>query len=72
MEQTVLSLSGFIFSGVSLIDLHLYKTTRNEGLDNHINEPRHDKTCIREFPTRTDTDRPAQPQKLAGVLKFRL
>ena len=34
-------------------------------------EPRHDKTCIQEFPTRPDTNRPAQPQKLARVLKFR-
>ena len=35
-------------------------------------EPRHDKMCLREFPTRPDTNRPAQPQKLATVLKFRL
>ena len=35
-------------------------------------EPRHDKMCLREFPTRPDTNRPAQPQKLARVLKFRL
>ena len=33
-------------------------------------EPRHDKMCLREFPTRPDTNRPAQPQKLARVLKF--
>ena len=33
-------------------------------------EPRHDKTCLWEFPTRPDTNRPAQPQKLARVLKF--
>ena len=32
-------------------------------------EPRHNKTCLREFPTRPDTNR---PQKLARVLKFRL
>ena len=37
-----------------------------------IFEPRHDKTCLREFPTRPDTNRPAQPQKLVRVLKFRL
>ena len=37
-----------------------------------ISEPRHDKTCLREFPTRPDTNRPAQPQKLARLLKFRL
>ena len=35
-------------------------------------EPRHDKTCLREAPTRPDTNRPAQSQKLARVLKFRL
>ena len=35
-------------------------------------EPRHDKTCLREFPTRPDSNRPAQPHKLARVLKFRL
>ena len=35
-----------------------------------IFEPRHDKTCLREFPTRPDTNRPEQPQKLAWVLKF--
>ena len=35
-------------------------------------EPRHDKMCLREFPTRLDTNRPAQPQKLVRVLKFRL
>ena len=35
-------------------------------------EPRQDKKCLREFSTRPDTNRPAQPQKLARVLKFRL
>ena len=34
------------------------------------NEPRHDKTCLREFPTRPDTNWPAQPRKLSRVLKF--
>ena len=38
----------------------------------YIHEPRHDKTCLCEFPTRTDTNRPAKPQKLARDLKFRL
>ena len=37
-----------------------------------INKPRHDKTWLRKFPTRPDTNRPAQPQKLARVLTFRL
>ena len=38
----------------------------------NVNEPRHEKTCFREFPTRPDTNRPAQRQKLARDLKFRL
>ena len=38
----------------------------------NIFEPRHDKTCLREFPTRPDTNRPAQPLKLARNLKFRI
>ena len=33
-------------------------------------EPRHEKTCPREFPTRSDSNWPAQLQKLAGGLKF--
>ena len=35
-----------------------------------LNEPRHEKTCLREFPTRSDSNWPAQLQKLAGGLKF--
>ena len=35
-------------------------------------EPRHEKMCLRKSPTRPDTNRPVQPQKLARVLKFRL
>ena len=30
-----------------------------------IHEPRHNKMCLWEFPTRPDTNWPAQPQKLA-------
>ena len=30
-------------------------------------EPRHVKTCLREFPTRPDTNRHAQPEKLASL-----
>ena len=33
-------------------------------------EPCHDKMCLREYPTRQDTNWPAQLQKLAGGLKF--
>ena len=40
--------------------------------DMYVSEPRQDKTCLQEFSTRPDTNRPAQPQKLARVLKFRL
>ena len=29
------------------------------------NEPRQEKTCLREFPTRSDSNWPAQLQKLA-------
>ena len=35
-----------------------------------IYEPRHDKMCLREFPTRPDTNRSAQPQKLAKVYRI--
>ena len=38
----------------------------------HPYEPRQDKTCLRKFLTRPDTNCPAQPQKLARVLTFRL
>ena len=40
--------------------------------DTTSNEPRHEKMCLWESPTRPDTNWPAQPQKLARVLKFRL
>ena len=33
-------------------------------------EPRHDKTCFREFPTKSNSNWPAQLQKLAWSLKF--
>ena len=55
---------------------HISETAENQSMC-HVSirvlyEPRHDKTCLREFPTRLDTNRPAQPQQLARVLKFRL
>ena len=43
-----------------------------DGMRNEKFSPRHDKTCLRDFPTTPDTSRPVQPQKLARVLKFRL
>ena len=36
----------------------------------HQFEPRHEKMCLRMSPTSQDTNRPAQPQKLASVSKF--
>ena len=33
----------------------------------NIIEPRHDKMCLREFPTRPDTNQPAQSQRLASL-----
>ena len=30
-------------------------------------EPRHEKMWLQEFPTRPDTNRPMQPQKLASL-----
>ena len=38
----------------------------------HLNEPQHNKVSLRKFLTRPDTNWPAQLQKLARVLKFRL
>ena len=35
-------------------------------------EPRHEKMYLREFLTRPDTNEPAQPQKLARILKVRI
>ena len=37
---------------------------------NVIAEPRHEITCLREFPTRSDSNWPAQLQKLAWSLNF--
>ena len=40
--------------------------------DNMIvtNEPCHEKTCLRWFSTRADTNEAVHPQKMAGGLKF--
>ena len=35
-------------------------------------EPRHEKMCLRESPTRQDTNCPAQLQRQARILKFRI
>ena len=35
-----------------------------------INEPRHEKMCLRGFSTRLDSNQPAQLQRLARVLEF--
>ena len=39
-------------------------------LNAHTCEPGHEKTCLREFLTRSDSNWPAQIQKLAWGLKF--
>ena len=36
------------------------------------NEPRHEKMCLRESPTRQDTNWPAHLQRPATILKFRI
>ena len=54
-------------SGTGQISSPTHQTVRV-----NIYEPQHKKMCLREFPTRSDTNRPAQPQKLARVFKFRL
>ena len=45
--------------------LRNWKKKKNEMVI--VFETRHDKTCLREFPTRPDINRPAQPQKLASL-----
>ena len=37
-----------------------------------INEPRCEKNGLSGFPTRSDTNRAVQPQKMARGLKFRI
>ena len=37
---------------------------------NNVYEPRHEKTCLREFPIRSDSNWPAQLQKLAWGFNF--
>ena len=58
----------------SYFTCHLFRNIADVTLINiqhmKIYEPRHDKMCLREFPTRPDTKRPAQQLKLARVLKF--
>ena len=50
--------------------MHVLSIRSIANLPTSTYEPQHDKTCLREFPTRPDTNRPAQPQRLARVLKF--
>ena len=61
----------------SILYVHaIYKLSRqrvsfsSKIIKNCMIEPRHEKTCLREFPTRSDSNWPAQLQKLAGCLKF--
>ena len=57
-----LSMQSFSFSS--------FRLHRKQMTISNIIEPRHEKTCLREFPTRSDSNRPAQLQKLAWGLKF--
>ena len=49
---------------------HRFLTTSTQYCIIHV--PRHEKTYLRESPTRSDSNWPAQLQKLTRVLKFRL
>ena len=53
-----------------------YDDNISSGLDlkekKNVTEPCDDKMCLWESLTRPDTNRPAQLQRLARVLKFRL
>ena len=73
--------SGTVFEQCFALFVHIFflciltfKMNRNKNKKQPFNlyEPRHEKMCLRESPTRRDTNRSAQPQKLARVLKFRL
>ena len=45
---------------------YLHPGFKNQNIAKTL-EPRHDKMCLREFPTRPDINRPAQPLKLASL-----
>ena len=75
----VLSRGGSFMKNVSIhyvcvtdIELFIDIVLQQLKVGSTVCEPRHDKICLREFPTRPDPNWPAQPQKLARVLKFRL
>ena len=58
-----------ILQGIAFRWKHLQENAKNiefRGAENTF-EPRHNKTCLWEFPIRPDTNRPAQPQKLASL-----
>ena len=39
-------------------------------IGNNTCEPRHEKTCLRELPTRSDSNQPSQLQRQARGLQF--
>ena len=49
---------------------HIWEYTKNNELIK--SEPRHEKTCLREFATSSDSNRPVQLQRPARVLNFRI
>ena len=52
--------------GLHCLPMFLLRDARHKWVKKII-EPQHDKTYLWEFPTRPDTNRPAQPQKLANL-----
>ena len=60
----------YYIQGHRRLSMH-HARLRSQCSNLNIDEPRHEKMCLRESPTSQDTNRPAQPQKLARVLKFR-
>ena len=63
-----------LFLGLNVIATAIILTMRPEKIYRDSfpfpYEPRHEKTCLREFPTKSDSYWPAQLQKLAWCLKF--
>ena len=50
----------------------LFLNTARKANSQNTDEPRCEKTGLRGFPTRTDTNRSVLPQKIARGLKFRI
>ena len=66
-EDTFCRLVAQISSFSIIIINFLIERKPKFGTPTSLFEPRHDKTCLREFPTRPDTNLPAQPLKLDSL-----